>query len=129
MEVADVVHAPTDQKNAEPGHRHYLTASELFAKEDIQLVDVFVDVWGAWVTMKTLSGDDMARVADANNSDARKNGDMMLVLLSLWDRENKRPLMDMDQMARFRQKSILAFQQLQEAAMRLNKLGKFGKND
>jgi hypothetical protein len=79
--------------------------------------------------MKTLSGDDMARVADANNSDARKNGDMMLVLLSLWDRENKRPLMDMDQMARFRQKSILAFQQLQEAAMRLNKLGKFGKND
>lgn len=119
--------APTSGEQLE--EKHFLTPSEIFDVADIAYESVYVEPWKGWVMMKVLSGEDMVKLTEIQNSESRKNGDLLLIMMCLVHPETKKPLMNFDQLDRMKKKSLHAFQILQEAAQRLNRLGKYAKND
>jgi hypothetical protein len=111
----------------------YLTAADVLAAEDIQVVDVPVPEWGGVVRLRALSGHEAIRFANLVRDDASPaSSAVRIVALCAVDAEGKSLFTD-EQVEALKAKSLKAINRLQTVALKLNGLdeeeGKAAKKD
>lgn len=104
------------------------SADELFAIDDMTIQSVYVAPWKRNVNIRTLTSEDAVKLGEMNQGESRKNADIFMVMLCVCDKTGK-PILKAADLEKFKKKSVLAFQDLQNAVLKLNRVGKYAKND
>lgn len=102
------------------GEKKLLSAADILAKDDVEVVDVEVPEWGGTVRLQGLTGAEAAHFVDVIAKD-KSGSAVKIVAMSCVD-ENGYKLFSEEQVERLKEKSLKALMRLQREAMRLNGL-------
>lgn len=110
----------------------FLTRDQILAKKDIVTEDVFVEAWGGWVCVKTLTGAERDKFeSDIVEVRGRGSGTKMvtkgnirakLVALSVADPETLKPVFDQADVEILGAKSAAALDTVYSVAQKLSKV-------
>jgi hypothetical protein len=98
-----------------------LSAEDILNSTDLQRVKVYIQEWGGYIYLRTLTAGEAMEFVDAFRTDA-KDASVKLLAMSACKEDGSRLFTSADSIEKLRGKSLKAIMQCQEAAMKLNGL-------